>query len=193
MIEDKEDSGNRPNIITFTGPSGSGKTTIITELFSKKPELAFLPSYTTREPRDSDFPSEFVHVSKGEFKELKNDDKFIWTVEVHGNSYGTLFESIDNAQTMSVMTLVPKATSQLFEYTKGNIIPFFILPPSEEILKERLQKRGDDKETIERRIKDCKEWEEKAKSSLTPYIYITNEAAVNDAVMQVESYIDKRY
>lgn len=190
-MRDKEDSGNRLRIITFTGPSGSGKTTIITELFVNKPELRFLPSYTTRKPRGSDFPSEFCYVSKKEFESLKDDNKFIWSVEVHGNSYGTLFESIDNVQTMSVMTLVPKATAQLFEYLKGNIIPFFILPPSEAILRERLLKRGEDKETIEKRIKDCVEWEEKAKKSLIPYIYITNETTVDDAVIQVENYIDK--
>ncbi|MDZ4231830.1 MAG: guanylate kinase, partial [Candidatus Pacearchaeota archaeon] len=99
-------------IITFTGPSGAGKTTIITRLFQNLPALRFVPSYTTREARPSDFPSEFRHVAPEEFEELEHKGEFLWSVEAHKNRYGTRKDDVDKALLLdqySAMTLLPDA------------------------------------------------------------------------------------
>ncbi|MBI4123156.1 MAG: AAA family ATPase [Parcubacteria group bacterium] len=182
-----------PRIITFTGPSGSGKTTILTELFKKIPGLAFVPSYTTRAARSSDFPTEFRHVTNQEFQERQDQEEFIWAVEVHGNRYGTRYADIEEAlkaDHLSVMTLVPEATSKLFEYTKkGNFVPLFVLPPPPEVLRKRLKERGEEEAVIERRIADCASWEEAAKESHIPYRYVSNEGTVEEIVQQLLSVL----
>ncbi len=181
-----------PRIITFTGPSGSGKTTILAELFRKIPGLAFVPSYTTRAARLSDFPTEFRHVSIQEFQERQDRGEFIWAVKVHGNRYGTRYADIEEAlkaDHLSVMTLVPEATAKLLEYTKGNIVPLFVLPPPVEILRKRLKERGEEEAVIERRIVDCASWEEAAKASHIPYRHVENRGTVQDAVDQALSQI----
>lgn len=178
--------------MTFTGPSGTGKTSIITELFSQIPGLTFVSSYTTRQPRPSDFPVEFRHVSQSQFEEIEKKGEFLWSVEVHGNQYGTRKQDVDDALSspqFSVMTLVPTATAKLFAYTKGNIIPLFILPPDREVLRARLSERGEKEEAISRRIEDCASWVSEAKSSSIPYRFVSNEGTVKKAAEEAKKHL----
>lgn len=176
-------------IITFSGPSGSGKTTIVGRLLRLNPKWKLIVSHTTRAPRSSDLPGEYrCKVSKREFSRREKRREFIWTVSVHDNKYGTLFESIDQAlrkDHASVMLLTPDSIPLLLKYIPGKALSFFILPPPEEALRERLKLRGETFEAIERRIADCKKWAEEAKSSGIPYVFIDNSGAVDEAVQQV--------
>lgn len=85
-------------IITLSGPSAVGKTTIARELLQANPEWKLLISLTTRGPRPSDIPGEYKYnVSMRRFDELEREGKFVWTVCVHGNKYGTLSKLVDDA------------------------------------------------------------------------------------------------
>src|SRR3989344_8004502 len=155
-------------IITLTGASGSGKTSIFKALQSINPRLQLIESYTTRKPRGTDLPGEYVYMeSQEKFSKLKAEGKFLWDVGEHNNAYGTLKESVDQAlraDTPKIMLLVPKSVPLLMART-DKVIPFYILSPGEEILRKRLQKRGDKPEEIEKRISDCRDWDAEARES----------------------------
>ena len=176
-------------IITLTGSSGAGKTTIAKELLKLRPDLQIVISLTTRSKRDSDIPGEYRYdMAKKEFERLRVKDVFLWTVEVHDNEYGTMRESVDEAlraKHLYLMILEPNVLEILTHYTEGKVSPFYVFAPTEEVLLKRRQGRGDREETVERRIRDCKEWDENAKKSAVPYIFITNNDTVEKAVKQV--------
>ena len=177
-------------IITITGPSGSGKTVIAGELLKRVSNLRLAVSNTTRKPRDSDLEGEYRH--NVDPKEFERKQDFIWVVSAHGNMYGTRFDSLNealSAENISLMIIVPESVQVLLNYAPGRILPFYILPPKEHALRERLKLRGDDEKTIERRVSDCRKWNEEAKTSGIPYIFIRNDAALEKAVAQFLAHI----
>ena len=79
---------------------------------------------------------------------------------------------------------------KLHEYAPGKVLSIFILPPSEEELRRRLVARATESaEEIERRIADCRKWEEEAKKSGVPYRFVRNDRTVEEAVEQIEEII----
>lgn len=180
---------SEPKIITFTGPSGAGKTSIVRELLKLRPQLSLITSLTTRPRRDNDLPNEYQYLSSAEFAAYPESD-FLWKVRVHYIDYGTLKSSVDAAlqnQTPknSIMILVPDVLEKLIAYTQNQVLPIYILPPPEDVLRERLKKRGDTDEAIEKRIADCREWNDRAKKSLIPYRFIENDWIIDAAVAKV--------
>ncbi len=180
-------------IVTITGPSGSGKTTIARELLHKNPDWKLVLSLTTRKPRDSDLPGEYrCGVSSEEFRKREQLKEFLWIVSAHGNRYGTLRRCVDSAlaaKHISLMLLTPDAVPILLDYAPGKVISFFIIPPDDAILRVRLEKRGEDPATIERRIADCKKWHQEALASRIPYLYITNCGPVEEAGQAIEALV----
>lgn len=184
------------SIITFTGASGVGKTTIINEFLKRIPEAKFIGTLNTREKRETDRPEDSYDVSQEEFEERKRKGEFLWTVKVHEHWKGTLKSAVDDALTRpspSLIILVPEIVPILREYALNHVFSFFILSPSEEILRARLQRRGDSLQDIEQRMKECRRWDEEAKASGLPYIFISNEGSVEDTVSQILRYFPRKY
>lgn len=187
-------------IVTLTGASGVGKTSIVREVL--KDPRAFggrvLISYTTRPPRESDLPGEYRHVSGEEFRAIRAEGRFLWTVDVHGVRYGTLKSSVLDAlyapQAISFMILVPDVLERLRVFGRTAmpnppILSFYILSPSPAVLAERLTARGDEESAIARRLKDCERWDADAAASGIPYIVIENNGSLDDAVRLVRSHL----
>ncbi len=178
--------------MTFTGFSGVGKTTLVKELL-QDPQYALIPSVTTRNSRLSDLPGEYDYVTDLHFDWLKCWDAFLWGVSFAGNRYGTTYESIDAAlksPLSSVMILVPHAVKELRNHvSEDNIKSFYICSPEEHILRARMERRGEMQDNIERRLKESKGWDEQAQKSGIPYIFITNNGTVEEAVELVRSYL----
>ncbi|MDO8429764.1 MAG: hypothetical protein Q7S73_00145 [bacterium] len=167
-------------IVALTGASGTGKDTIFELLKKDNPNLKFVESITTREKRSSDRPGAYRYVDIKEFEKLKREDKFVWHVGEHNNSYGTLKESLQEAiesKEIFFMILVPKSVKLLFNISKGKIIPFYIISPGKKELIGRLKNRGD--KDIEKRIADCLLWDKEAYLAATfgeiPYNFIAND------------------
>ena len=184
-------------IITLTGPSGAGKSSIAKALIAQRPDIALVVSETSRAPRPSDLPGEYRYgVPPTAFRET---NRFLETVSVHGNCYGTLQSSIDDALSRdapSLMILTPSAIGIIRSYAKtrggGGVASFYIVPPPETELAKRLEQRGDDRTTIEKRITDCRRWNDEARHSSIPYIFISNEehdAGVQRATEEILRYI----
>ena len=183
-------------IVTFTGPSGVGKTTIVGELLKRRPRWKMVLSLTSRKSRDSDLPGEYkCNVAKEEFFRRNRRSEFLWMVSAHGNVYGTLLADVREAlnfKYLSLMQILPESVKHLRSYASDKVLSVFVLPPGEEELKRRLEKRGESSEQIDRRIADCKKWEEEARFSDIHYEFVRNDRTIDEVVEEVERVIDRR-
>lgn len=182
-------------ILTLTGASGAGKTTIAKELLKKIPLNAqMVPSYTTRKSRDTDVPGEYKYISKFRFWLLKITRAFLWAVYPHGNSYGTtkrwVVKALKDDETVYIMLLFSDAVRDLKRFAEkkccsDQVFSFYILSPSQGILRERLRSRGDNKDEIEKRLEDCVKWDSEAKVSDTSYEFVRNDSTIEAVTEEV--------
>jgi guanylate kinase len=148
---------NREGIILIiSAPSGAGKTTLCHELLKRFPTMKESVSYTTRPPREGEVHGvDYYFVRREEFQQMIDSDAFAEWAEVHGNLYGTALATIDDARKSGVV-LVLDIDCQGARRLKEQIercIYVFILPPSMEELRRRLESRSSDaQEVIDRRI-----------------------------------------
>jgi guanylate kinase len=148
---------NREGIILIiSAPSGAGKTTLCRTLLERFPTMKESVSYTTRSPRAGEVHGEdYFFVSREEFQRMVDGDAFAEWAEVHGNLYGTALATIDEARKSGV-DLVLDIDCQGARRLKEQIercVYIFILPPSMEELRRRLENRSSDaQEVIDRRI-----------------------------------------
>ena len=182
-------------LITFTGASGVGKTVIARTLLEQFPLFGWLESITTRDIRPTDFPYEYVHISQEEFLRWISQEKFVEWVQVHGNDYyGTLKKSLDRVlcdpKKIYLKTIDPVGLAKVYAYAPDAIVPFYVLSPSEEILRQHLADRGESQETIQKRIHNCRKWDSDAKASSIPYVFVENKKTVYDAVIHITAYLN---
>ena len=133
------------NLIIISSPSGGGKGTLIKEVRTMMPELAYSVSHTTREQRSGEEAGREYHfVSRDEFEHRIENGEFQEYAEVHGNLYGTslvesqkifssgrdLIVEVDVQGAIQIMAKVPSS------------VGIFILPPSFDVLRSRLTARG---------------------------------------------------
>jgi guanylate kinase len=145
-------------MVILSSPSGAGKTTLV-NLLSKQDDFEISISHTTRQPRQNEIPNkDYYFVNDKEFKRLINNQEFLEYAKVFNNFYGTT--------RTPVIDKLNKKKNVLFDIdwqgadqikNKGldyKLITFFILPPSKEILFERLSNRDmKDKLIVEERMK----------------------------------------
>ena len=152
MIESKS-----PLLLIVSSPSGAGKTTLCTRLLAEFQNITFSISHTTRPPRPGETNGKDYHfVSKSTFEKMVADDQFIEWARVHGNHYGTARSEIDRAGqtgTDLVFDVDFQGAAQI-KKQYPDAVGLFVLPPSIEELKRRLESRGTESpESLDRRFK----------------------------------------
>ena len=190
-------------ILTLTGASGAGKTTIARSLLKELPlDVMMVPSYTTRKPRETDTEGECKYISELRFRFLKKINSFIWTVYPHGNSYGTtkswVVKALRDDNTAYIMILTPDAVTKLTNFAEelgcaDRIFPFYILSPTQEILRNRLNSRGDEDGEIERRLADCIGWDSEARASGVTYQFVENNDTVESVTKEIVDHFLERF
>ena len=146
------------NLFIIAAPSGCGKTSLVKALLESSNNLSVSVSHTTRKPRKAEIDSENYHfVSKERFDEMISNNDFVEFAEVFGNLYGTgrsnIKEKLD-ANIDIILEIDWQGARQVRE-NMPNSISIFILPPSKNVLLQRLTDRGqDDEETISKRMKN---------------------------------------
>ncbi|MCB1021287.1 MAG: guanylate kinase [Bryobacterales bacterium] len=147
-------------VFIISAPSGSGKSTLVRRLMEvdhdrEERRLQFSVSVTTRAPRPGDRPGEYKFIKREEFEELRDRGGLLEWAEVHGNFYGTARDVLVEAQQKGrdlILDIDVQGAAQLRE-TLRDAVTIFILPPSRQVLEERLRKRSSDTdEVIERRL-----------------------------------------
>jgi len=148
---------NKGILFVVSGPSGAGKTTLYREAASSLPNLKHSVSYTTRRPRPGEVNDrDYTFINRDEFKGMIDRAEFAEWAEIHGKLYGTsrkrLEETMDSGIDV-ILDIDVQGAEQLKKKYQGGVY-IFVLPPSLEVLEERLQKRMvNSKEEIEKRLK----------------------------------------
>ncbi|HSO07724.1 MAG TPA: guanylate kinase [Pelomicrobium sp.] len=143
-------------LFIVAAPSGAGKTSLVAALLERDPAVRLSVSYTTRPPRAGEVDGRDYHfVDRAAFQAMLERGEFLESAEVYGNFYGTgdawvrerlaegddVLLEIDCQGAAQVRRLMPEA------------VGIFVLPPSLDALRERLQARGkDNAEIIDRRL-----------------------------------------
>jgi len=172
-------------VFIISAPSGSGKSTLVERLFATEPGLMFSVSYTTRAPRGCEVDGEsYRFITRAEFEQRIARDEFLEWAEVFGNYYGTHRSILDEARAAGrdlVLDIDVQGARQLTKKIP-EAVTIFILPPSRQILKERLRARGQDREEVmERRLRDAAE--EIRNYQKYDYVLINREVEESGAVL----------
>lgn len=135
------------SLIIISAPSGTGKTSLVTALCTQLTDIKKSVSHTTREMRVGE--ENGVHynfVTQEQFSEILKGDIFLENAEVFGNFYGTsrdwVLETLN--QGIDVILEIDWQGAQQIRRKIPDAISIFILPPSSEILRDRLTKRNKD-------------------------------------------------
>jgi guanylate kinase len=149
------------SVFIISAPSGSGKSTLVHRLLETVPGLTFSISYTTRPPRPSEGNGVDYHfISKQEFEECLERNEFLEYALVFGNYYGTNRCSLETATREGkdlVLDIDVQGARQL-KVAIPEAISIFVLPPSRQVLEQRLRARSQDsEEVIQRRLRGAAE------------------------------------
>ena len=145
-------------MIVLSSPSGAGKTTLV-NLLSNQDSFEISISHTTREPRANEIPDkDYYFVDENEFKRLIKNEEFLEYAKVFDNYYGTTRTPVIDKLNKGKNVLfdidwqgADQIKNKKLDY---KLITFFILPPSKEVLFERLSNRDmKDKLIAEERMK----------------------------------------
>lgn len=138
-------------VIIFSAPSGAGKSTVVNHLLGIHPEFEFSVSATSRAPRGQEQDGvEYYFISAERFRELIAADSFVEFEEVYEDRfYGTLKSEVERiwaAGHVIIFDVDVKGGVNLKKYFGDQAFSILILPPSMEILEQRLRGRGTDSE-----------------------------------------------
>ena len=145
--------------LVLSAPSGGGKTAI-REILIKDPRFGFSITCTTRNPRPGETDGkDYYFVSREKFAEMQKNGQLLEWAEVHGNFYGTPVKSVKDvmdAGKIPVMTIDVKGAESVRKIFP-EAVSLFIIPPSAEILKKRLELRGETPESMKIRLATARE------------------------------------
>lgn len=143
-------------LIILSAPSGGGKSTILNEVLKAADDIDYSVSYTTRAPRGTEENGKHYHfVNEAEFLRRRETGDFLETALVFGSWYGTSISFIQSrlaAKHHVIMDIDVQGAAQI-SATTIPYVKIFIIPPSMEVLRDRLVKRDTDSaEEIQKRL-----------------------------------------
>ncbi len=143
-------------LLTIVAPSGAGKSSLVDALRRDVPNLQLSISHTTRAPRAGEVDGvNYFFISRDEFIQRQKAGEFVEWAQVHGNFYGTSRQWLDSQMQMQGDILLEIDWQGALQVKRlfPEMVSVFILPPSLEVLHERLKNRAQDSdETITRRL-----------------------------------------
>lgn len=180
----------KPVPIILSSPSGGGKTTIAKRLLQGRKDIGYSVSCTTRSPREGEVEGrDYYFRTREEFERGVKAGEFAESAEVHGHLYGTLRSEIERVLGSGrhvIMDIDVQGAKQLAAVFPDSML-VFILPPSAEVLIQRLEARKtEDAKSFIRRLRSAKE--ELKAIDLYPYLVVNHE--VEAAVKDVSRIID---
>ena len=178
-------------MVILSSPSGAGKTTLV-KLLSKRNNFYISVSHTTRKPRPTESDGkDYFFVTDEEFKRLIKNQEFLEYAKVFDNYYGTsrtpVIQNLEKNQNV-IFDIDWQGADQIKNKKMDyKLITFFILPPSKEVLFERLSNRDmKDKLIAEERMKqfdrDVLHW--------INYDYIVINDNLEDCFLKIQKLID---
>lgn len=165
------------HLFIVSAPSGAGKTTLCHAVRQQYSDLVYSVSYTTRPSRDGEqHGRDYYFISEQTFEQGIKQGRWAEWAKVHGNYYGSSARWIDrtlNAGRHILMDIDMQGARQMLQRFP-QAITIFIMPPSMEILEERLRSRGTDHpNTISLRLANAAE--EIAQKDICRHILVNDE------------------
>jgi len=188
----KEMKPKRGNLFIISAPSGAGKTTLVKAVLQQFRDVLYSISYTTRKPRVEERDGIDYHfISKQDFKKGINKGRWAEWAEVYGNYYGTSVEFIEKSLSSGCDILLDidvQGTLQILKHYPDSVT-IFILPPSMNALRKRLEVRGSDSQAvIEKRLLNAR----KEMTQKKMYRHIIVNDVLSEAIKEL-SAIFKKY
>jgi guanylate kinase len=185
---------DRPGLLfILSAPSGAGKSTLCRAVLDHFPDVLYSISYTTRQPRRGEQDEVHYHfIAKDEFKKGIEQERWAEWARVHDNYYGTSADLLDRglADGQDILLDIDVQGMRQILNRCPAAITIFIMPPSLEILRSRLETRGTDSaEVIAVRLKNAQK--EMAQKDLYHHVIINDQ--LTDATAELIGIIEKYY
>lgn len=189
----------RPLVIVMSSPSGGGKSTLCRKLLLEYQDISYSISCTTRKPRGEEKEGEsYYFMERAQFEEQVDKGRFLEYAEVHGNMYGTLKSTIDDALTAGCSVIldidvqgaaqIRSAVSEIDDLISRSFLDIFIAPPSLAVLRSRLEGRGEDaRDAIELRLKNAEE----EMLCASDYRYVIENGEIDQAYCELVGVLEK--
>lgn len=160
QIEDAvQSAASRGILFVVSAPSGGGKGTLIQRVLNKVPDLSYSVSFTTRAPRSGEIDGrEYFFVTPEKFEEMVAANEFLEWAHVHSKRYGTSRQQVSReiSEGRDIILEVDVQGAASVRELITDSVSVFILPPSFEVLRQRLQARGTDSlEELDLRLRNA--------------------------------------
>ena len=177
----KETTSKRGHLFIISAPSGGGKTTLSKAVVNRFQDILYSVSYTTRPPRKGERNGvDYYFIPKKDFKKRIESGHWAEWAEVHGNFYGTSAVFLDKGLASGsdiLLDIDVQGTLQILENYPDSVT-IFIMPPSLETLRKRLEmRRTESRETIKRRLLTAEK--EMAQKDLYRYVIVNDRLSVS--------------
>jgi len=180
------------HLFIIAAPSGGGKTTLCREVRKRFSDMLYSVSYTTRKLRDGEREGvDYYFIDKNDFENGIAAGEWAEWALVHGNYYGTSGDFLDKGLADGrdiLLDIDVQGTRQILEHYT-NSVAIFILPPSLEVLQQRLKARGTDSaESIAVRLKNAEK--EMSQQDLYHHLIVNDQLskAVPELISIIENY-----
>jgi guanylate kinase len=175
------------NLFVISAPSGAGKTSLVQALLNINPQIKLSISYTTRNPRPGELDGkDYNFVDRNTFLAMVKQGEFLESAEVYGNLYGTsqTWISREIGKGHDILLEIDWQGAAQVRRLFPECISIFILPPSMDILEQRLKGRGKDSaEVIARRMAAARE----DVAHVAEYDYVIINDNLNEALRQLNA------
>ena len=169
---------DKGRLIVISGPSGAGKSTVVFKAIEGRDDMCFSTSVTTRKPRPNEVDGrEYFFVDLDRFKEMVDNDELLEHAEYVANSYGTPRAYVEKQLDagMNVLLDIEVQGARQINESMPDAVKIFIIPPSLEELRRRLEGRGTDTaRAIEARL--IRASQEYAEADFYDYILVNDDA-----------------
>lgn len=184
-------------LFIISAPSGGGKTTLSRAVLSRFDDILYSVSYTTRAPRNGEQDGvDYYFIPKDDFKKRIESDLWAEWANVHGNYYGTSANLLDKGLASGrnmLLEIDVQGTIQILERYPESVT-IFLMPPSLETLKKRLEMRGTESlAALERRLLNAKK--EMAQKDLYRHVIVNDKLsiAIENLISIIEKYRSAKY